>query len=140
MFGSNLLERRSKPERITDQAWDHLAAAVQTAGDTVRHTTRNGARLARRHGTDLADGAGDRVGSAADEAWVRANRAYEALAGRRPALPWGWLIGAGLVGVAIGWAASTAARAAAVRAEEELLAAERVEFVDVDRPINPATN
>ena len=29
MFGTNLLDRRSKPERIADQAWDHLLSAVE---------------------------------------------------------------------------------------------------------------
>nr|MDT0660688.1 hypothetical protein [Micromonospora sp. DSM 115978] len=138
MFGNSrsavkLLDRRSRPERITDQAWDHLTAAVHSARDNVRHTARDGARLARRAAADLSDNTGERVGSAADEAWARASRAYDALAGRQPRLPWGLLIGAGLAGAAIGWAAGMAARAAAARAEEELRAAERVEFVDVDR-------
>ncbi|MDG4832574.1 hypothetical protein O7627_25160 [Solwaraspora sp. WMMD1047] len=139
MFGNRmsapkLLDRRSAPERIADQAWDYLTTAVHSAGDNVRHSARGGARLARRTAAGLSDTAGDRVGSAADEAWVRANRAYDALAGRRPGLPWGLLIGAGLAGAAVGWAAGMAARAAAERADEEMRAAERVEFVDVDRP------
>ncbi|MFD0822815.1 hypothetical protein ACFQ0D_31835, partial [Micromonospora zhanjiangensis] len=83
MFGTNLLERRSRTERIADQAWQHLVAAVTSAGDTVRDTARDTARSAKLSGTDLADEARDRVGSAADEAWQRATRAFDALAGRR---------------------------------------------------------
>ncbi|PWU59979.1 hypothetical protein DLE60_13530, partial [Micromonospora globispora] len=64
MFGTTLLERRSKPERITDQAWQHLVSAASSAGDSVRS--------ARRSGSDLADGASELVGSAADEARRRA--------------------------------------------------------------------
>ncbi|MFG1801087.1 hypothetical protein ACGFI4_13070 [Micromonospora carbonacea] len=130
MFGTNLLERRSKPERIADQAWQHLASAVVSAGDSVRDT----ARSARRSGSGLADDAGDLVGSAADEARRRAVRAFDALAGRRPALPWALLVGAALAGAAIGWAAGSAARAAGRRSERDV---EEIEFVDVDRPNSP---
>ncbi|MFG2100757.1 hypothetical protein ACGFJ5_09140 [Micromonospora echinaurantiaca] len=129
MFGTNLLDRRSKPERIADQAWQQLVSAVSSAGDSVRDT----ARSARRGGSGLADGAGDLVGSAADEARRRASLAFDALAGRRPALPWTLLIAAALAGAAIGWAAGTAARAAGSRDR----AADDIEFVDVDRPNSP---
>lgn len=125
MFGTTLLERRSKPERITDQAWQHLVSAVSSAGDSVRS--------ARRSGSDLADGASELVGSAADEARRRATLAFDALAGRRPALPWTLLIGTALVGAAIGWAAGTAARAAGSRSR----VVDEIEFVDVDRPNSP---
>ncbi|RIV38011.1 hypothetical protein [Micromonospora radicis] len=130
MFGSNLLERRSKPERIADQAWQQLVSAVNTAGDNIRDT----ARSARHTSTGLAGDAGELVGSAADEARHRASRAFDALAGRRPALPWTLLIGAALVGAAIGWAAGTAARAAGSRDR----AVDDIEFVDVQRPDSPA--
>lgn len=129
MFGTNLLDRRNKPERIADQAWQQLVSAVGSAGDSVRDT----ARSARRGGSGLADGAGDLVGSAADEARRRASLAFDALAGRRPALPWTLLIAAALAGAAIGWAAGTAARAAGSRDR----AADDIEFVDVDRPNSP---
>ncbi|MFC8619968.1 hypothetical protein ACFT9M_26640 [Micromonospora purpureochromogenes] len=128
MFGSNLLERRSKPERIADQAWQQLVSAVGSAGDSVRDTARS-----VRGGTHLSD-AGDLVGSAADEARRRATLAFDALAGRRPALPWTLLISAALVGAAIGWAAGTAARAAGSR---DGRAIDDIEFVDVDRPNSP---
>ncbi|MDZ5445812.1 hypothetical protein U2F26_24290 [Micromonospora sp. 4G57] len=127
MFGSTLLDRRSRPERIADQAWQQLVSTVSSAGDSVRDT----ARSARRGGSGLADDATDLVGAAAEEARRRATLAFDALAGRRPALPWALLISAALVGAALGWAAGTAARAAGSRDAEE------IEFVDVDRPNSP---
>ncbi|MET9299406.1 hypothetical protein [Micromonospora aurantiaca (nom. illeg.)] len=130
MFGSNLLDRRGKAERVADQAWQNLLSAVGSAGDSVRDATRT----ARRSSSGLADDATDLVGSAADEARRRASLAFDALAGRRPALPWTLLIAAALTGAAIGWAAGTAARAAGSRDR----AADEIEFVDVDRPNSPA--
>ncbi|MEG3637577.1 hypothetical protein [Micromonospora palythoicola] len=130
MFGTHLLDRRSKPERIADQAWQHLVSAVNSAGDSIRDT----ARTARHSSAGLAGDAGDLVESAAEEARHRASLAFDALAGRRPALPWTLLIGAALVGAAVGWAAGTAARAAGSRDR----AMEDIEFVDVDRPDSPA--
>ncbi|MEU1754198.1 hypothetical protein ABZ436_16225 [Micromonospora matsumotoense] len=127
MFGSNLLERRSRPERIADQAWHHLLSAVDSAGDSVR----DAARSVRDSG--LSD-AGDLVGSTADEARRRATLAFDALAGRRQALPWTLLISAALVGAAIGWAAGTAARAAGSGGDR---AVDDIDFVDVDRPNSP---
>lgn len=131
MSGSTTLERRSRPERIADQAWEHLVAVVNSAGD--------GARSAGRGASQLADDAGDRIGSVADEAWQRATAAVDALAGRRPGLPWTWIIGAGLVGAAIGWAAGTAARTVIARDGYGASGTDRVEFVDVDRPNSPVT-
>lgn len=138
MFGSTLLHRRTMPERIADQAWQHLTTAVNSAGDSVRDT----ARSAHRNGLSLADDAGDLVGtagdlvgSAADEARRRALLAFDALAGRRPALPWVLLVGAALAGVAIGWAAGSAARAVGSRGDRNM---DDIEFVDVDRPNSPA--
>ncbi|MBE1492680.1 hypothetical protein [Plantactinospora soyae] len=137
MLGTNLLKHQSKPERVTDQAWEHLTNVVNSAGDSVRHAARDTARSARRTSSHLTEPVVDRVGAVTDEAWHRANRAYDALAGRRPGLPWAWLIGAGLVGAALAWAATTASRAALARAEQELPASDRLEYVDVDRA-NPA--
>ncbi|ATO17032.1 hypothetical protein O7600_10965 [Micromonospora sp. WMMA1998] len=130
MFGSSLMDRRSKPERVADQAWQHLLSAVGSAGDSVRDATR----AARRNSSGLADDATDLVGTAADEARRRASLAFDALAGRRPALPWTLLIAAALAGAAVGWAAGTAARAAGSRDR----VADEIEFVDVDRPNSPA--
>ncbi len=80
MFGTHLLDRRSKPERIADQAWQHLVSAVNSAGDSIRDT----ARTARHSSAGLAGDAGDLVESAAEEARHRASLAFDALAGRRP--------------------------------------------------------
>ncbi|MFB9236045.1 hypothetical protein ACFFWC_10880 [Plantactinospora siamensis] len=140
MFGTNLLDRRSRTERIADQAWDHLVAAVNSAGETVRDTALDTAKTARSATAGLTDDARDRVGTVADEAWQRASLAFDALAGRRPGLPWGYLIGAGLIGAAIGWAAGTAARTAMARDNAALGSSDQVEFVDVDRPGSAAAN
>ncbi|MGR6321399.1 hypothetical protein Q2K19_18755 [Micromonospora soli] len=129
MFGTTLLDRRSKPERIADQAWEQLLSAVSSAGDSVR----DAARSARRNGAGLTDDATGLVGSAAEEARRRASLAFDALAGRRPALPWTLLIAAALAGAALGWAAGTAARAAGSGVRE----LDEIEFVDVDRPDSP---
>ncbi len=131
MFGTKLLDRRGRTERIADQAWQHLVSTVSSAGESVRDT----ARSARRGGTGLADDAGELVGAAAEEARRRATLAFDALAGRRPALPWTLLIGAALAGAAIGWAAGTAARAVGSRGDRSV---DDIEFVDVDRPNSPA--
>ncbi|MFD2763458.1 hypothetical protein [Micromonospora eburnea] len=130
MFGTTLLDRRGKPERIADQAWRHLLDAAGSAGDGVRGV----ARSARRNGSGLAEDATDLVGSAAGEARRRATLAFDALAGRRPALPWALLVSAALVGAAIGWAVGTAARAAGSRRPE----VEEIQFLDVDRLDSPA--
>jgi hypothetical protein len=129
MFGTSLLDRRSKPERIADQAWEYLVSAVNTAGDGARSTATDVARSARHGTSHLAEEAGDLVGGAADEAWQRARAAVDALAGRRQGLPWLWIVGAGVAGAMIGWAAGSAARNA-----RDGSADGKLEFVDVDRP------
>ncbi|WP_422773855.1 hypothetical protein ACN28C_13725 [Plantactinospora sp. WMMC1484] len=137
MLGKNLLKHQSKPERVADQAWEYLTNAVNSAGDSVKHAARGTARSARRTGSHLTSNAGDRMGAVTDEARVRASRAYDALAGRKPGLPWAWLVGAGLVGAALAWAASSASRAALARAEQERSATDQLEYVDVDRANSP---
>ncbi|MFJ8578438.1 hypothetical protein [Micromonospora sp. NPDC093277] len=128
MFGTTLLDRRGRPERIADQAWRHMRDAAGSAGDGVRGV----ARSARRNGSGLADDATDLVGSAAGEARRRAILAFDALAGRRPGLPWAMLVSAALVGAAMGWAAGTAARAAG----SSVPGVEEIEFLDAD-PLDP---
>lgn len=158
MFGTSLRDRRSRPERIANQAWEHLVAAVNSTGDTVRHATRDTARSARRTTAHLADGATDRANAAAGEARERASRAYDALAGRRPSRSWGWLAGAGLAGIALGWAVGMAAVRARRHAETAEITSgsapvtgaatgdgrstrdddpRDLEFVDMDRPTQP---
>jgi hypothetical protein len=103
---------------VADLAGEKSAWLTAEAG-------RRGAKLADRAGrrsSELADVAGNRAGAVAEEAWARAIAAADALAGRRPALPWGLIIGAGLVGAVLGWVgASTAQAALARRAENEEL-------------------
>ncbi|MDT5027346.1 MAG: hypothetical protein QOE61_3772 [Micromonosporaceae bacterium] len=94
--------RRHKGERIAGQAWDNLSAAVDTAGASTKSASRKAA--------GIFDDTSNRVGSGAKEARKRANAAFDALAGRRRPLPWGWLAAAGLVGAAVGWVVTTAGR------------------------------
>lgn len=114
MLGTQWIGRRSTAERTAEQAWEYLSSAVGAAGDNATWARRRSTRLADK-ATDRVGSATDRVGSAADEAWQRANAAIDALAGRKPRLPWLWLLGAGLAGVALGAAATTAARTALSR-------------------------
>lgn len=154
-----MFSRRSTAERTAAQAWDYLSSAVATAGDSARsvgvHTARSagrrgarfvdaagdtssrladeaGRRISRagRRSATLTEAAGSRAGSIADEAMRRANLAADALAGRRPGLPWALLVGVGLAGVTIGWVAATTARAALAR---------RAENDELELAENPAT-
>lgn len=124
-----MFSRKSRAERTAAQAWDHLSSAMAAAGGSAREagkhtmdvTATKATKLANqagRRGGKLADRAGSKVNAAADEAWARANAAANALAGKRPGLPWGVIVGASLIGVALGWAAATAARAALERQAE----------------------
>jgi ElaB/YqjD/DUF883 family membrane-anchored ribosome-binding protein len=134
MFGTHLLDRRSKTERVADQAREYLLSAVGSAKDTAKDT----ARSARDRTSDFAGDAGGLVGSAAEEARRRANAAIDALAGRKVSrsTPWTLIAVAGLVGAAIGWAAGTASRAAMARFTEgaDERPVDSIEFVDADRP------
>jgi hypothetical protein len=65
----------------------------------------------------VVDGASDRVGSGASEARRRANAALDALAGRQPRKPWGWLAAAMLVGAAAGWVATNVGKQLVSRPE-----------------------
>lgn len=84
------------------------------------------------------------AGSAGRKARRRAGRAYQALAGRRSGPSWGWLVGAGLGGVALGWTVAMAVTRTQRRLEAVQAAtgsvpvledAPTVEFVDVNPPI-----
>jgi hypothetical protein len=99
---------------LADRASKHSAKLTGKAG-------AKGAKLAQKaskHSSKLADKASSRVNSVTDEAWARANAAANALLGNKPGLPWGLILGAGLIGVAAGWAAATTARAALERQAE----------------------
>lgn len=132
MFPSTkLLDRRSKPERVADQAWQHLLSTVESAGASLKGT----ARSAQRSTGNFADDAAGAVESVTEEARRRASLAFDALAGRRSGPNWGLLIGIGVLGAALGWAASIAARTA-LRTESERRP-EEIDFVDVDSPDRP---
>ncbi|MFF5082452.1 hypothetical protein ACFY36_35860 [Actinoplanes sp. NPDC000266] len=115
---------KSKAERTAAQAWDYLSSAMAAAGDSAKDTAdlagkagrkaRKASRKASKQSYKLAGKASDK----ADVAWTRANAAYGALAGRRPGRPWGLIVGVGLLGAAIGWAAASSARAALERQAE----------------------
>lgn len=128
MPGTSLLTRRSAPQRITDQAWHHLTSAVTSAGA--------GAREAVRETRQRAEGTGELVGAAANEAWRRATDAYDALAGRRGRHTWAWIVGAAAVGAVLGWMAGTAARAMASR--DDINDVEFVELTPPDEPTPPS--
>lgn len=131
MFGSSMLSRRGRAEQVAEQAWQQLVARVASAGDTARSATRSSTRL--------ADNVGGRVSSVTDEALYRANAALDALAGRRPGLPWSWIAGAALVGVAVGIAAGGVTTRSARSRTRAADPNGRVEFVDVDRPSAPVS-
>jgi len=108
----------SKASDFADLASKQRAKLTAKAGkQSSKFAGKAGKRSAK-----LASKTGTKVNSAADEAWARANAAANALAGRRPGRPWAVIFGASLVGIALGWAAATSARAALQRqAEDEQL-------------------
>jgi ElaB/YqjD/DUF883 family membrane-anchored ribosome-binding protein len=106
MFGKQT-SRRHDAERVAGQAWESLVSAVDSAGAS--------ARSAKRRAAGMVDDTSSRVSSTAKEARRRADSALDALAGRRPPRPWGWLIGAVVAGAAIGWLGTTLGRQARSR-------------------------
>ena len=121
-----MFKRKSRAERVADEAWDNLVSAIESAGDVARSVGRRTVDLASdiageaqdrlREGAgsvrDVRDSAKGRAGGIKDEAWSRAGSALDALAGRRPRKPWGWIGVALLGGIAVGWAvAATAPKA-----------------------------
>lgn len=122
--------RTRTAEKLAEQAWEQLLSAASSASDTARDTARSVTKAT----SGLASGAGDQVSTVKDEARRRAAAALDALSGRRPATPWGLLIGAVAAGLAIGWVAASAVRRAAAARE----AAEPVYGVtEVEEPIEP---
>ncbi|MDY7086361.1 MAG: hypothetical protein SYR96_14775 [Actinomycetota bacterium] len=127
-----MFSSRTKSERTAAQAWEYLSAAMAAAGDTARDTGDKAAKLAGKasdQGHRLAGkshklaGKGHKLAGKAsgkaDLAWNRANAAAAALAGRKPSRPWGLILGAGLLGAAVGYAVATSARAALERQAEQ---------------------
>ena len=108
---------KSRGERTAAQAWDYLSSAMAAAAESARDAGKASQKLAdtaSRKSRRLAD----RAGGTADEAWARANAAAAALAGHKPRRPWGLVAAVGLVGIALGWAAASSARAALERQAE----------------------
>ena len=113
-----MFSRRSTAERPATQAWDYLSAAMAAVGESAKDAGKHTADLAGRKSGKLADKAGAKLNAVSEEARARATLAANALAGRKPGLPWAVIIGASLISVALGWAAATTARAALERQAE----------------------
>ena len=113
-----MFSRGNKAERTAAQAWDYLSSAMAAAGGSARDVGKHTADVAGAKASKLAGKATTKVNSVADEAWARANAAANALAGRRPPRPWGLFAAFALIGIALGWAAATTARAALERKAE----------------------
>ena len=151
-----MFSRKNKAELTAAQAWDYLSSAVTTAGDSAKEAGRHTVDVTSTTASKLADQAGrkssklateatktssklstkanKKLNKAADEAWVRANLAANALAGKKPGTPWGLIIGVGLLGVALGWAAATTARAALERQAEN----EELELAETAVVVTPS--
>ena len=135
MFSSKV-----KAERTAAQAWDYLSSAMAAAGESAKEAGKYTADVAGGKAAKLA-GQASKTGlklagkptGKADLAWSRANAAAAALAGRRPARPWGLIAGVGLLGIAIGWAAASSARATLERRAE----AEELELAETAVVVTP---
>jgi ElaB/YqjD/DUF883 family membrane-anchored ribosome-binding protein len=132
MFGKQNTRAR-KAERIAGLAWDRLVTTVDNAGAATKSATRT----ARRHAVDTADDVSDRLGSSAHEARQRASRAYDALAGRKPARPWGWLAGAAAAGAVLGWLGTLFGRKLAARSDVNALERSVTDLPTPDRATIP---
>ncbi|GAB2592183.1 hypothetical protein Aab01nite_37960 [Paractinoplanes abujensis] len=124
-----MFSSKSKTERTAAQAWEYLSAAMTAVGDTAKDTGDKASTLAGKasdQGHKLAGKSyrksqklATKASGKADVAWHRANAAAAALAGRKPARPWGLIIGVGLLGAAVGYAVAQSARAALERQAEQ---------------------
>lgn len=120
---------RSAGKQTAKSASKRSSVIAEVAGEKstwlAAEAGRRGSKLADQAGrrsSELADVAGSKAASVAEEAWARANAAADALAGRRPPMPWGLIVGAGILGAVIGWVtASTVQAALTRRAENEEL-------------------
>jgi len=104
--------RTSRKQALAGQAWNNLVTTVESAGHSTRHAGRRAA--------GFVDTASGRVGSGAKEARERANRAFDALAGKRAPAPWGLLALVAAVGAAAGWVVAVFGRRLAPAAHDEL--------------------
>ncbi|MER7005068.1 hypothetical protein ABT297_18745 [Dactylosporangium sp. NPDC000555] len=119
-------QRRSRAQSVAEEAWDHAASVLQGArafSGTVRDRASDLAGEASERYGAAYHTASDRVGSASAEARKRAGLALDALSGRKPRKPWGWIAVAVLGGVAVGWAVAASAPRV-IRAAADRFAAE----------------
>jgi hypothetical protein len=107
MFGKK--KRMSRAEEIAEESWANLVAAMESAGGTAKVKAKAVRSRASDLAGDFADEASAKVSSAAEEAWDRATRAYDALAGHKQRRPWGWIVIGVLGGIAVGWAVAASA-------------------------------
>jgi hypothetical protein len=108
--------RTREAERLAAQAWDELVAAIESGGAGARAVARRTADLADEAGDRLGS-SGERIGSVAAESRRRAGAALDALAGRRRPVPWEWVVGGVLAGALAGWVGGVLIRRAAARSE-----------------------
>jgi hypothetical protein len=125
--GARLSERSAHLAEVAGNRSSKLADKAAKRSAKLAGRSSKLADQAGKRSAAIADQVSSRAGSAADEAWQRANAAANALAGKKPGLPWGLIVCAGVLGVALGWAAAATARAAIARQAEndELEMAER---------------
>jgi hypothetical protein len=140
--GSTAADLTDRASSLTDRAGKtgtKLADKASKKGSRVAgKASRKSSKLTGKAGkqsSQLADKAGKKASSAGNEAWSRANNAANALAGRKPGTPWGLVIGFTLIGVAVGWAAATTARAAMERQAEN----EELELAETAVIVTPTT-
>ncbi|HYN93342.1 MAG TPA: hypothetical protein VES42_05805 [Pilimelia sp.] len=131
MFGSGKSRRAQAAQRIAEEAWEQVVAAVESAGDVAKTAGRRTSTVA----STVAEDAGSRASAAADEARYRAAAALDALAGRRPTTPWAWLAGATVAGLVIGWLAAASTRRAMNLAEQPA-----VEPAPDTQPLDPSVS
>jgi hypothetical protein len=123
-MSSEWKKRKRRAESVAEEAWDHLVSALDSArsfGGSVKDfggVVRDRAGDLAGEASDRYGTASERVGSVSSEAWTRANRALDALSGRRQRTPWGWIAVAALGGVAVGWAVAASAPKAIQAASE----------------------
>jgi hypothetical protein len=123
---------------VTSNTASKLAdQASRKSSKFATEASKTSAKLADEAGkrsSKLSGKANKKINKAADEAWARANLAANALAGKKPGLPWGLIIGVGLLGAALGWAAATTARAALERQAEN----EELELAETAVVVTPS--
>jgi ElaB/YqjD/DUF883 family membrane-anchored ribosome-binding protein len=94
-----MFKRKSRTERVADEAWDNLVSAIESAGDAARSVGRrtaglasdfadeaqsrfkDGASSAKDRASSVRDAAKDRAGSVRDSAKDRASTAKDRAGG-----------------------------------------------------------